>query len=256
MTGEHAEKAGETTLAIDCFEQAGAEAQERYANTAAETHFRRALSLLGEPEPMRRVDLLNRLQRIAETVGDRPGQDTLIAEMHTLLERHPDDHRQAQLLHSMAILADRRSDATACERLARQCFDLAERCGASHSAAMGQAHLAWLHIARHDYLSADSHIESGLSWAARIESAATRAESEGMLLTLSGMVSMDTNRLHDAGRTLAAVLARGEALGRPPGLGAPAPADRGRRAHRVVHALAHLGAGATPPCRSCARPRP
>lgn len=200
MTGEHAEKAGETTLAIDCFEQAGAEAQERYANTAAETHFRRALSLLGEPEPMRRVDLLNRLQRIAETVGDRPGQDTLIAEMHTLLERHPDDHRQAQLLHSMAILADRRSDATACERLARQCFDLAERCGASHSAAMGQAHLAWLHIARHDYLSADSHIESGLSWAARIESAATRAESEGMLLTLSRMVSMDTNQLHEAGR--------------------------------------------------------
>ncbi|MDP2004422.1 MAG: adenylate/guanylate cyclase domain-containing protein [Rubrivivax sp.] len=215
MTGEHAERAGETSLAIDCFEQAAAEAQERFANTAAQAHCQRALSLLGESEPMRRVDLLNRLQRIAETVGDRPGQDTLLVEMHSLLERHPDDHRQARLLYSMAILAERRSDAAACERLARQCFDLAERCGAAHSAAMGQAHLAWLHIARHDYPTAASHIESGLSWAARIESDATRAEIEGTLLTLSGMVSMDTGQLHEAGRTLAAVLARGEALGKP-----------------------------------------
>ena len=35
MTGEHAERAGETALAIDCFEQAGKEALRRFANTAA-----------------------------------------------------------------------------------------------------------------------------------------------------------------------------------------------------------------------------
>jgi len=32
MTGEHAQRAGQTALAIDCFEQAGKEAQKRFAN--------------------------------------------------------------------------------------------------------------------------------------------------------------------------------------------------------------------------------
>jgi hypothetical protein len=32
MTGEHAERAGETALAVDCFEQADKEAQTRFAN--------------------------------------------------------------------------------------------------------------------------------------------------------------------------------------------------------------------------------
>jgi hypothetical protein len=33
MTGEHAERAGDTALAIDCFEQAGKEARARFATT-------------------------------------------------------------------------------------------------------------------------------------------------------------------------------------------------------------------------------
>ena len=44
MTGEHAERAGEAALAIDCFEQAGNEAQKRFANTAAESWLRRAVT--------------------------------------------------------------------------------------------------------------------------------------------------------------------------------------------------------------------
>jgi tetratricopeptide (TPR) repeat protein len=42
MTGEHAERAGETALAIDCFEQAGLRAQERFANASAVSWLRRA----------------------------------------------------------------------------------------------------------------------------------------------------------------------------------------------------------------------
>ncbi len=187
----------------------------RYANTAAQAHCRRALSLLGVSEPMRRVDLLGRLLRIADTVGDRRGQDALQAEMNTLLERHPDDQREARLLFSMALLADRRSDTVASERLARQGFALAERCGAAQWAAMSQGQLGWLHMARQDYPTAATHIEIGLSWARRIVVEVSRAETEAQLLTLSGMVSTHASRRHEAGRTSAAVLARGEALGRP-----------------------------------------
>ena len=157
MTGEHAERAGETALAIDCFEQAGREALDRFANTAATTHCRRALALLGASEPMRRVDLLNGLQRIADTVGDRPGQDVLFAEINTLLEHHPDDQRQARLLVSMALRAARGGDAVAFERLARQSLALAERCGAAWWAAVSRAQPEWLQITRQHYSTAVGH---------------------------------------------------------------------------------------------------
>jgi class 3 adenylate cyclase/tetratricopeptide (TPR) repeat protein len=250
MTGEHAEKAGETALAVDCFEQAGSEAQARFANTAAVNHFRRALSLLGESEPMRQVDLLGRLVGIADTVGDRSGEDLLHAQISTLLERHPDDQRQARLLFVKALLADRRGDAAASERMARQCFDLAERCGAAEWAAMAQGLLGWLHTVRQDFPTATTHIEIGLRWAGRIVEESRRAEAEAKLQILSGDVSLDSDRLHEAGRTMAAVLAIGEAQGSPrlqlsalDGLAAVA-VDLGRwedvtRWAEQAHALAH-----------------
>ena len=80
---------------------------------------------------------------------------------------------------------------------------------------MSQGQLGWLHMARQDYPTAATHIEIGLSWARRIVVEVSRAETEAQLLTLSGMVSTHASRLHEAGRTSAAVLARGEALGRP-----------------------------------------
>ncbi|MDP1534718.1 MAG: AAA family ATPase, partial [Rubrivivax sp.] len=129
MTGEHAEHAGETALAIDCFEQAGKEASKRFANTAALSWLRRAVDLLGESGPARRFDLLSELQSIADTVGDRSAQDAVHAEMAGVLERHPDDARQARLWYSLAMLADRRGDRVQSERDARQACDLAERCG-------------------------------------------------------------------------------------------------------------------------------
>ena len=141
MSGEHAERAGETALAIDCFVQAGTEAQPRFANTAAVSWLRRALALLGESEPTRRCDLLDGLQKVADVVGDRSIQDALLAEMAMLVERHPDDQRQARMLFSRALLADRRGDAAVSETLARQAFELAERCGAARCAAMAQCHL-------------------------------------------------------------------------------------------------------------------
>jgi class 3 adenylate cyclase/tetratricopeptide (TPR) repeat protein len=215
MTAEHAERAGDTALAISCFEQAGLQARARFANAAAQSCFTRALALLGDTEPLRRFDLLDELAKIADTVGDRASQESAHVEMAALLARHPDDARQAELGFSKALLADRRSDAAASEQLANQAFEVAERCGAAQWAAMAQGQLAWLHIARQDYPGAVRHLAIGLPWAGRIVAEHIRAETESQLLTLSGMVSLLTSRLDEARATLRAVLSRGEALGRP-----------------------------------------
>ena len=215
MTGEHAERAGETALAIDCFEQAGLDARKRFANAIAQSYCRRALALLGEADPGRSVDLLDALGMIADIMGDRATQDAVHRDIAAILERHPDDVCLARLLSDKALLADRRSDSAASERLARQAIEVAERCGAAQSAAMAQGQLAWLHIARQDYAGANRHIEAGLPWAGKIEDAVGRANTEAQLLTLSGIVAIFLSRLDEARRTLMAVLSRGEALGKP-----------------------------------------
>ena len=215
MTGEHAERAGETALAIDCFEQAGKEAQQRFANAIAQSYFHRGIVLLGDEQPGRAIDLWDHLEKIADTTGDRTAQDAANQQIAALLERHPDDPRQARLTFARALLADRRGDAAASEPLARQAFELAERCGAARWAAMAQGQLAWLHIARQDLARAGRHLQIGLPWASKIAADDARAETEAQLLTLSGMVSKDTFRLEEAQDTLMAVLSRGEALGKP-----------------------------------------
>jgi len=215
MTGSHAERAGDAALAVDCFEQAAKEAYKRFANVAAMSYVRRALALLGEAEHARRWELLNRLGFTADIVGDRSTQDAAHQEMAAILECHPDDARRAELCFAMALLTERRGDTAASERLSQQAFDLAQRCGAAQWAAMAQGSLAWLHMARQDYPGAIRHLDIGLPWAGRIEAEQKRAETEGQLLTLSGMVATALGHVDEAVVALTAVLARGEALGTP-----------------------------------------
>jgi class 3 adenylate cyclase/tetratricopeptide (TPR) repeat protein len=213
MTGDHAERAGETALAIDCFDQAANEARKRFANSAAEDWLRRALGLLGESDPARRFELLARLNNLADTVGDRDRQDAVQQEMAALLDRHPDDARRARCLVAQALLADRRTDTAASEQLALQAVALAERCGATESAAMAQGQLCWLHIARSDMEGARRHADAALHWAGRIEIEADRVENEAKLLVLSAMVLMATDQFDAALQALLSVLSRSEALG-------------------------------------------
>ncbi len=215
MTGEHAERAGEVALAADCFAEAAREARNRYANSAATSWLARAVALLGETQPALRFELLDRLQTIADTVGDRVGQDAGLAAMTALLERHPDDALQARLWLALALLADRRTDTATAERLSLQAVELAERCGAAHTAARAQGSRAWFCLARQDHLGAVGPLESGLLWARRIEAADQRAEIEAKLLTLSGIVSAVLCHFDEARQTLTEVLALGESLGLP-----------------------------------------
>ncbi len=213
MTGEHAEKAGDTALAIDCFEQAGAEAQKRFANAAAASWLRRALDMLGDAEPTRCFELLDRLEEIASIVGDRTGQASIHQEVAAMLERHPDDARQAQLWFDMALLADHRSEVALAERLSRQALELAERCGAAMWAAMAAGNLAYRYFDRQDYAGASEHLEVALRWARNVEPVFDRDMTEAKLLTISAMVLEEQCRLDEAREILLAVLSRGEALG-------------------------------------------
>jgi class 3 adenylate cyclase/tetratricopeptide (TPR) repeat protein len=215
MTGEHAERAGETALAVDCFEQAGKEAQKRFANSMAVSCIRRALGLLGESDPPRHFDLLDRLNNMADMVGERAAQEAAIHEMAALLDRHPDDARQASLCLSRALLADRRSDAAASQAHARQAFHLAERCGAAQTAALAQGQLAMLQRALEAPLRVIAHLEVGLAWAGRIEAEHARVHTEAQLMTLMAMASAQLCRFDEARETLSTVLARGESLALP-----------------------------------------
>ena len=218
MTGEHAERAGELALAIDCFEQAGVEARKRFANAAAQAWLRRAVVLLAESDPRRRFALLQRLEALADVIGDRPQQDLLHAEMAALLDRHPDDEDRARLLFDRMLLADRRGDFATARRLAGQCFDLAERCGAAHPAALSQSELAWLKLQIDgDARGALPHVETALQWAARIPDGpdGLRATTEAQLLSRSAQLSMALGRHVAARATLLDVLSRGEALASP-----------------------------------------
>ena len=215
MTGEHAERAGETALAIDCFEQAGQEAKKRYANTAAMSWLRSALCLLGDTDPGRRWELLFSMQNIASTVGDAPAHDAVHAEMGRLLERHPADERQAQLWVLQAMLADRSGDTAVSERLLWQAIERATRCGAAEWAAMGHGNLAWLRYARQDYPGARDLMDVAMRWAGQVEHEDKRLGLESRLLVLSTIVAQGLCRFDEARTAFRAALTRGEALGQP-----------------------------------------
>jgi class 3 adenylate cyclase/tetratricopeptide (TPR) repeat protein len=214
MTGEHAARADQTALAIDCFSEAGRQAGTRCATTAAASWLRRALDLLGDGDPMRRIDLLDQLDSVLDIMGDRAATDALHAEIAALLDKHPDDARQARLLFSQALLADRRGDAAASEPLARQTLELAERCAAAEWAAMALGQLAWLHFVRQDLAGARRHVEASLQWAARIDEE-HRTLPTNQLLTLSAMILNAQGHLDEARGVLMTTLAGGEAAGSP-----------------------------------------
>ena len=215
MTGEHAERAGETALAIDCFEQAADEAWRRYANSAAAAWLRRALTLLGEDDPPRRFALLGRAESLAYGTGDLVTQERCLAEIATLLDHHPDETRRARWTYDMATLADRRGDTAAFERLSRQACALAESAGAARTAALAHGLLAWLHLARHQHDEAAAHVAAGQHWVARSEADAERGTIEAQLLLGSGRIEMARCRFDAASAAMHELEQRSRALGVP-----------------------------------------
>ena len=214
MTGEHAERAGETALAIDCFEQAGNEARNRFANAAALSWLSRAVTLLGEADPGRRFDLLQQQEAICELVVDRSAQDMCHDAMASLLERHPDDARLARLLVCRALLAERRGDSAACEQLAKQAVEIAERSGAARAAADSRLLLAWRCGKRGDHAAARIEADRSLSWARQIEPGVVRDSTEAASMLMTAKVAAYFDETDKEREILHEVLSRAEARGK------------------------------------------
>jgi tetratricopeptide (TPR) repeat protein len=172
MTGEHAERAGETALAIDCFDTAATEATKRFANAAAISWLRRALVLLGESEPIRRFDLLPRL------------------------------------MQCRALLSHRRGDRPASEQHALRAVELAERSGPAKTACQAHVLLSFIHLMRLDVTGARTHADAGLHWARRMEAGADRDDVEEGAHISSALVSIRQNRFDEARVALHESLAR------------------------------------------------
>ena len=214
MTGEHAEKAGETALAIDCFEQAGNEARNRFANAAALFWLGRAVTLLGEADHGRRFDLLVQQEAVGELVTDRSAQEVCHDAMASLLERHPDDARLARLLVCRALLAERRGDSPAGEALAKQAIEVAERSGASKAAADSRLLLAWQYGKRGDHAAARIEAELSLSWARQIEAGTVRDSTEAASMLMTAKVAAYFDETDKEREILHEVLSRAEARGK------------------------------------------
>jgi len=215
MTGEHAERAGETALAVDCFEQAGEQAQKRFANAAAVQWLRRAITLLGDSDPGRSWELLYSLECIALLTGDGSGSDAAHEEMAQLLERHPDDARQAQWCVLKAMLAERRGDGAAAEPLLSKAVELAARCSAAKWAAAGHGNLAWLRYARQDYVAARESLDVAMHWARQVQPEDKRLILESRLLVVSACIAQGLCRYDEARAAYRSSLACGETLGLP-----------------------------------------
>jgi class 3 adenylate cyclase/tetratricopeptide (TPR) repeat protein len=211
LTGEHAERGGDLALAITCFERAAEDAARRHANADALAHLQRALSLLADSDPVRRLGLLERQTALADTIGDRGLQAQAVQARLALLQAHVDLPRHADALLAQALLADRCSDSNAAERQGRQAVALAERCGAGKVAAEAHGLLCWLAKVRGDLDAARSHADAGLRWAASVRAA--HPDTEVKLLLLSAVVALELNRLDDASTVVLDALARSQQQG-------------------------------------------
>ena len=135
--------------------------------------------------------------------------------MAQLLERHPDNARQAQWWVLKAQLADQRGDSAAAEPLFLKAVELAARCSAAKWAAMGHGKLAWLRYAPQDYLEARESLDVAMHWARQMEPEDSCLILENKLLVLSAFVARDLCRYDEVRAASRSALACGETLGLP-----------------------------------------
>lgn len=193
VAGEHAERAGDAALALDCYARAGNEARQRFANRLAIDCLERALAqhaLLPEAEPSRRTRLLTWLSEVADVIGERALQRRALDELAQWLASHPDPAAQACHAISSALLADRTGDHDAAHGWATRAVELAAAAGpaADGDAALAHAELCWLHGLRGEHEQARVHQRLGAGHAERVRD--TRPEEALKLHLMAGIVEL------------------------------------------------------------------
>ena len=208
ITGEHAERAGDAALAIDCYERAAAQAQQRFANTLAIDCLQRALKLLAADLVQPRLRLQNSLRALADLTGNRDLQRHTIDATLTLLATHPDPHAMAELTMARAMLADGQGRLDDGLALARDALAQAVAIGDDDVAAWAHGYLCERLGRRGDSVAARAHQVAGQAHAERVrDSQPIRALQ---LLAMAGVVALQAEQLAEAGELLNQALARAE----------------------------------------------
>ncbi|MBX3635369.1 MAG: AAA family ATPase [Rubrivivax sp.] len=213
ITGEHAERAGDLALAVDCYGRAADEAAQRFANALAIDCLRKALRLLPADAAPRRHGLLGTLYELGDRVGDRPLQHEALALREALLSEHPDPVRQATWLADRALLADREGRPDDAFALATEAAALAGAAGNDDAAALAHGELCWLHGQRLELDDARRHLAAALAAGARVRD--THPQREVSVRVLAGVVEILNNRYVQAREMLEPVLERAEAAQLP-----------------------------------------
>ena len=208
ITGEHAERAGDGALAIDCYERAAGQAQQRFANTLAIDCLQRALKLMAQDDAPARLRLQNSLRTLADLTGNRTLQHQTIDATLGLLAAHPDPHALAELTMARAMLADGQSRLDDGLALARDALAQAVAIGNDDVAAWAHGYLCERLGRRGDFDASRAHQVAGQAHAERVrDSQPIRALQ---LLVMAGVVALQAEQLTQAGALLNQALARAE----------------------------------------------
>ena len=208
ITGEHAERAGDAALAIDCYGRAAVQAQQRFANTLAIDCLQRALKLMAEDDAKPRLDLLNTLRGLADLTGNRALQRHAIDDTLTLLATHPDPHALAELSMARAMLADGQGRLDDGLALASDALAQAVAIGDDGVAAWAHGYLCERLGRRGEFDASRAHQVAGQAHAERVRD--TQPIRELQLLTMAGVVALQAEQLTDAGALLNRALSRAE----------------------------------------------
>ncbi|MBT9487673.1 MAG: AAA family ATPase [Rubrivivax sp.] len=193
ITGEHAERAGETALAVDCYEQAAREARKRFANAQAVECANKALRLVPADDLPRRHRLMGNLYDMLDIQADRSGQQALLAQREALLNQHPDPFHQCQWLIHQGMLADRLGEQSRSFALTTAAAELADQIGNDDVSAFSHSQLCWLHGQREEIETARAHVQQALQCAARIRE--TKPLREIQALLVAGIIEMRVDDL-------------------------------------------------------------
>ncbi|MBT9487674.1 MAG: AAA family ATPase [Rubrivivax sp.] len=211
ITGEHAERAGETALAADCYDRAASEARKRFANVLAVECLRKALRLLPDDAAAPRLRLLDRLAAVLDGLGDRPAQQQVLDERRTLLAAHPNPLAQADLVLDQAMLCDRTGDYEQAHALALEAAALATPIGAWSIASLAHSELCWLAHQQDRPDAAQAHLQAARDLAARAR--ATEPLREVQVLQLAGILAGEAGQQREGIEMLEQAYALAEACG-------------------------------------------
>jgi class 3 adenylate cyclase len=167
ITAAHFERAGDSAQALDYYDRARADAQTRFAHSAALHYGACALRQPALVSPMWRYQLLMERQVCLENLGRLDEAREVQALMTAHAEAVDSDGMRADAACSAMLAADREGHAAKAEALARSALTLAEPTQACGPAALAHGELAWLALMRQQFETALQHIAAGLPWARR-----------------------------------------------------------------------------------------